>query len=180
MDFSYSERRDAFLGVALSAEFLASPRSEHDGHQISIGGAGVHAALCGVWQGPWLSVEPAFGVWLRSLAVEGEGDAAAHFESARFTLVGWSMGGTVRAQLGGPWSLFAGVLGVVPFGHKTFVVTELQPAEPEPSDAGGAGPFFNSEGPVGIVGTPLPPERLEVHEVPIVTTVLLAGVTFSP
>ena len=162
--------------VEIAVEYLSSPEFEESGWKASVDGAGVHGSLCGLWQHGWFGVDLCAGLWLRTLPVSGEGAAATLFEPARATIGGWSTRAAVRAQLTGPWSVFAGLHALAPFGMHQLTLAARPEAPTEQLEP----PFFNTRSAMNsIQGAPSVPLRLDLYDVPVFAAVLVAGVTFA-
>jgi hypothetical protein len=161
----------------VAAEYLSSPEVDESGWKASVDGAGLQGLLCAIWQRGWFAFEPCAGLWLRSLRIAGEGEAAALFQPRRTTITGWGTRALLRAQVSGPWSVFAGLQALAPFGSYRLTLEPRPDAPAEELD----GPFFNATSgePAPIVGRTLSPVRLDLYDVPVFAAVLLAGVTFT-
>jgi hypothetical protein len=170
--------QDAVRGAwEVTAEYLSSPQVDESGWKASVDGAGLQGLLCAIWQRGWFAFEPCTGLWLRSLRVAGEGEAAALFQPRRTTITGWSTRALLRARVSGPWSVFAALEALAPFGSYRLTLEQRPDAPAEELD----GPFFNTTTgePEPIVGRPFSPVRLDLYDVPVFAAVLLAGVTFT-
>jgi hypothetical protein len=162
--------------LEIAVEYLSSPEFEQDGWKASVDGAGLHGSPCAIWQRGWFGVELCVGLWLRSLRVSGEGEAATLFEPSRATIAGWSTRAALRAQLGGPWSVFAGLQALAPFGiYRLSLVPRSEAAEQQLEP-----PFFNTSSIMNPTeSAPSESVRLDLYDVPVFAPVVFAGVTFT-
>jgi hypothetical protein len=162
--------------LEIAVEYLSSPEFEVDGWKASVDGAGLHGSPCAIWRRGWFGVELCAGLWLRSLRVSGEGETATLFEPSRVTIAGWSTRAALRAQLGGPWSMFAGLQALAPFGvHRLTLVPRSEDAAQQLEP-----PFFNTSSVMNPTeNAPSESVRLDLYDVPVFAAVVFAGVTFT-
>jgi hypothetical protein len=162
--------------LEIAVEYLSSPEFEEDGWKASVDGAGLHGWPCAIWQRGWFGVELCVGLWLRSLRVSGEGEAATLFEPSRVTIAGWSTRAALRTQLGGPWSAFAGLQALAPFGiYRLALVPRSEAGEQQLEP-----PFFNTSSRMNPTeNAPSESVRFDVYDVPVFAAVVFAGVTFT-